>query len=121
MVPQPALAKEPQVPENTCTLGVCAVKFAPILLSVMVGLVVCAVKLYQTSYSTVPAHAAAVPAVNVALATVPVVVVQVSPDVKAIALAQRSFAGAGGSCMQILNVPSVAGTGDAVIEKTRIK
>ena len=95
VVPQPTLTKAPQVPENTCILGVWAEKLAPTLLSVMVGLVDWAVNLYQTSYLTVPAQAAGTPAaVNVALATVPAVLVQAVPDVRVTALAHKSFAGA---------------------------
>lgn len=115
--PQVTLTGVPQVPEKTCINGFCAAKLAPTDERLMVGLEEVAVYLYHTSYAAVPPeHTDDGPEVNVALTTVPAVVVQVAPDVKVTALPQRSFAGGAGSCIQILNVARVVGVGNTVVE-----
>jgi len=101
------LASEPQLPDNTWMCG-----FAnptPRLLKVIVGFVVCAVKLYHTSYVGVPQPVGAgIPEDSVEAITVPAVLTQVSPEVKETAPAQSSLAGAG-SVIHILKVPLVVG------------
>lgn len=81
------------------------VKPLPMPLNVMVGLVVCATKLYQTSLTTVPAQLGAVivAALSVEACILPAVILQVVPEVRRTAPAQLSFAG-GGSVIQILKV-----------------
>jgi hypothetical protein len=69
-------------------------KFDPTLLRVMVGFPVAATKEYQTSYLAVPLQAAGTPDDSVALTTVPAVLVQVEEELRAIAFAQLSLAGA---------------------------
>lgn len=102
------LANVPQVPDNNWICGF--VKPAPILLKVIVGFVVCAVKLYHTSYVGVPQPVGAgIPEDNVEAITVPAVLTQVCPEVKETAPVQPSFAGAG-SVIQILKPPLVVGT-----------
>ena len=49
---QPTLENAPQAPDNSCNRGL--VKLAPMALIVIVVLVVCATKRYQTSYRGVP-------------------------------------------------------------------
>jgi len=80
----------------------------------MVGLAVCAVKVYQTSYFTVPEQPAVVPLVKFALLMVPVILLQVVLDVSVIALLQRSFAG--GSVMQIEKSQAVPPVGVRLFE-----
>ena len=102
------LASEPQVPDNNWMCGL--VKPVPRLLKVIVGFVVCAVKLYHTSYVGVPQPVGAgIPEDSVEAITVPPVLTQVCPEVKETAPAQSSLAGTG-SVMQILKLPLVVGT-----------
>jgi hypothetical protein len=107
-------ARLAQEPDNNCKRAL--VKLAPMELKVIVGLVVCAVNEYHTSYNGVPQPVGAgIEADKVAPLTLPVLLVQVTPDVRVTAPAQLSLAGAG-SVMQILKVP--LDDGAALVENT---
>ena len=87
---------------------------------VIVGFVVCAVKLYQTS-ELVPLQEAS--ETLVADTRVPLVVVHAGFDVRVIELAQLSFAGGGadGSTTQILKVQSLDGATGVDVVNTRTR
>jgi len=87
----------------------------------MEGLVVCATKRYQTSYLLVPEQGAGIPVLGVALTTVPATLLQVVEEVSKVALAQSSFTGGNGSCIQISKLPNELGMGFVVVEYTRTK
>lgn len=102
VVPQKNVVKvPPQLFDNNCMPGL--VKLTPRLLKVIVGLVVCATKRYHTSRTTPVAQSGAVIviAVSVAPNIFPGTLVQLVPDIKVTALAQRLW----GSVIQILKVP----------------
>lgn len=93
------------MPEKICINGFCAAKLAPTALRLMEGLAEVAVNLYQTSYLTVPAQATG-PAVKVALATVPAVVMHDKLEVMLVALPQRSFPGCANDCLHAIKASS---------------
>jgi hypothetical protein len=100
--PQATGVSAAQVPEKSCNLGLAGAED-----KVMVGLVVWATKLYQTSFLEATPQPMVGIAVYVAPANVPIVFTQVPEEVNAIAPAHRSLAGAG-SVTHILNVRAVA-------------
>ena len=110
MVPH-AIAVPPQAVINSIP-GL--VNSTPRLLNVIVGFVVCAVNLYQRSYTTVPAQSPVivVGVVKVAPYIVAVVDTHDVDEVRVMALPQTSFAG-GGSSTQIVKLPVAT-----VVEKT---
>src|ERR1044072_53115 len=106
----PHIIAVPPQPVNNSIPGL--VNSTPRLLNVIVGLVVCAINLYQMSYTTVPAQSPAmvVGVVRVVPYIVAVVFTQLVDEVKVTALPQTSFAGAGSST-QIVKFPVAAVVG----------
>ena len=116
-LPHPILVNKPQDPENTWIFGAWPLHPDPILVNAIVGLVLLAMKVNQTSYLMGEAVQPASPIVGVELAKLLVIFVQVAPGVRSTAPEQSSFAGIGESTIQISNPPAVTGTA-AVCEKT---
>ena len=102
VVPQKIELRPAQVPDNNCKRGVLI--SLPTELNVIVGVVLCATNLYHTSYTTGPVQGAMAIAELLARNILPVVLVQLTPDVNKVEPAQSSLAGGVGWVTQILNV-----------------
>lgn len=107
VVPQETELRPAQVPDNNCKRGVLIA--LPTELKVIVGVVLCATNLYHTSYTTGPVQGAMATTELLARNILPVVFVQLTPDVNSTEPAQSSFAGGVGCVTQISKPPLVAG------------